>query len=292
MYLQTTHIGGLPFYDIKAAVNKSFQFDVPCVPELGLRGDSMFSPLENPGALSCLYEFKKQLGEEQLVEQFEKRLGDEGVYNTVKIQIVGPVTAILSGYKREHYFLQLFNHFSEVVSVLNDGGKKIEIMAFADEPSLCTVDFDFNYRLLHREWIEFVKALGISTTGIHSCGDITDSIELRRFDALFDSEFDIISVDASKYDITNYPAYRSCKRKRMAWGVDFGKNAFGDDLRFKSIGEVTEYLLQYAREGDLLTLPCGRHPKLYSADYVKRDLEMLLTIQSHLANFNRNPTPH
>ena len=267
MYLATTLIGGLPHYNVKEAVDLSSLLDILCIPELKLRGDDIFSPLKKPGESSCLYEVKKRI--------IDKKI------DITKIQGPGPVTAIkFGGYDGDIYFQNIYKHFEKVITALKDGNEKLKIMAFADEPSLFLVDFDFNYKVLHEDWLTLVKSLGADITGVHSCGDLTDKIELRRFDALFESEFDIISVDASKYDITRYPLFRN--DKMIAWGIDFGKDIFGDELKFRNIDEVLEYLIKYARKGDLLTLPCGRDPKFYSADYVVREIENLLMIQSYL----------
>src|SRR3989338_591106 len=219
MYLLTTHIGGLPHYDVAAAVDLSCLLDIPCLPELRLRRDNIFSPIEKSGQVSCL-------------DEFAKRVIDKN-FEIVKIQIVGPVTAFLQGYDTNEYFLNLYKHFEIVANAMNIKNKRTKVMAFADEPSLYLVDFDFNYKVLYEEWLAVVKSFGINTTGIHSCGDLTDKIELRRFDVLFESEFDFISIDASKYDITKYPAYRGEKNeKRIAWGVDYGKNKLDEELRF------------------------------------------------------------
>lgn len=61
MYLATTHIGGLPHYNVKEAVDLSSLLDILCIPELKLRGEDIFSPLEKPGESSCLHEVKKRI---------------------------------------------------------------------------------------------------------------------------------------------------------------------------------------------------------------------------------------
>src|SRR3989338_2644236 len=231
MYLATTLIGGLPHYNVKEAVDLSSLLDILCIPELKLRGDDIFSPLKKPGESSCLYEVKKRI--------IDKKI------DITKIQGPGPVTAIkFGGYDSDIYFQNIYKHFEKVITALKDGNEKLKIMAFADEPSLFLVDFDFNYKVLHEDWLTLVKSLGADITGVHSCGDRND--------------------------------------KMIAWGIDFGKDIFGDELKFRNIDEVLEYLIKYARKGDLLTLPCGRDPKFYSADYVVREIENLLMIQSYL----------
>jgi len=136
---------------------------------------------------------------------------------------------------------------------------------------------------LHKDWLAIAESLKTESfkikTGIHSCGDLTDRMELRRFDALFNSEINIINVDASKYDTTKYPNYRGDenKSKRIAWGVDFG-----NDLRFKNINEIVEYLGQHAQDGDLLTPPCGWSHRLYNEGDVMGGVETLKAVQSRL----------
>jgi hypothetical protein len=83
-----------------------------------------------------------------------------------------------------------------------------------------------------------------------------------NWDELFRSEIEIISFDASKYDITKYPGYRN--RGKIAWGI-------------KTKEDVKDF-----QEGDLLTLPCGMGPKFYSVDDCEANLNSLLEISDGL----------
>ena len=65
-----------------------------------------------------------------------------------------------------------------------------------------------------------------------------------NWDELCGSEIEIISFDASKFDITKYPGYRN--GKRIAWGVEAAE-------------DVKDF-----QEGDLLTPPCGMGPKFFN----------------------------
>ncbi|NIO39067.1 MAG: hypothetical protein GTO41_02000 [Burkholderiales bacterium] len=83
-----------------------------------------------------------------------------------------------------------------------------------------------------------------------------------NWDELFNSKVEIISFDASQYDITKYPAYRN--GKRIAWGIQTREN------------------IRDFQEGDLLTLPCGMGPKFYSTDDCKIYLDSLMAIAEDL----------
>jgi len=244
-----TQIGSLPYRDVEKAVRYSLKHErLPFLPELPLLGDSMLEYIKNPGQLSCLNEWKEAV---------------RG-YGIVKIQCVGLVTLIQSKlYDRKDAMARICHHISHIVDNLNVG----EIILFSDEPSLYTIDFDFDLKGHYEEWLEMVEVIGgnIQTpivTGIHSCGDLTDKKELRRFDCLFESKIDILSVDASKYDITEYPAYRG--NKRIAWGI-------------KKASDVKDF-----QKGDLLTLPCGMSPEVYSVEDCEKNLEMLLRVSEEV----------
>ncbi len=70
---------------------------------------------------------------------------------------------------------------------------------------------------------------------------------------MFSSDIDIISFDASQYDITMYPLYR--RGRRIAWGVENKEN-------------VRDF-----RKGDFLTLPWK-----YEPSYCNEGLKKLLEI--------------
>lgn len=119
------------------------------------------------------------------------------------------------------------------------------IILFLDEPALGQVGFDYQ-----QLWTPLFQSFDV-TPGVHVCGNM-------NWDDLFSSEVEIISFDASKYDITRYPGYRNSKR--IAWGVETKE-------------DVKDF-----QKGDLLTLPCGMSPKFYSTHDCEVSLDNLLKI--------------
>ena len=223
----TTQIGSLPYDDIEKAVEYSLRHDIPFLPELPRLGDAMMDYIENPGNMSCLELFKKKV------------CG----YETVKIQCVGPATLILGGYDQDDAFSRAYEH----IDALTDGLEAENIILFLDEPALGQAGFD--YRQL---WSPLFESFDV-VSGVHVCGNM-------NWDELFASEIDIISFDASKFDITKYPGYRS--GKRIAWGVE-------------SAEDVKDF-----QDGDLLTPPCGMGPKFFNTD----DCETVLGNLSEVSN--------
>ena len=224
-----TQIGSLPYDDVDKAVEYSLRHDIPFLPELPKLGDAMLDYIEKPGNLSCLETFKKMV---------------KG-YETVKVQCIGPATLILSGYDHNEAVSRACQHIDAVTNGLNAG----EVILFLDEPALGQVGFD--YRQL---WSALFESFDV-TPGVHVCGNM-------NWDELFRSEIEIISFDASKYDITKYPGYRN--NKKIAWGI-----------------QTKEHIKDF-QEGDLLTLPCGMGPKFYSVDDCEVNLQNLLEISDGL----------
>ncbi len=224
-----TQIGSLPYKDVEKAVEYSLRHDIPFLPELPKLGDAMLDYIKNPGRLSCLETFKKKV---------------EGL-ETVKVQCIGPATMVLSGYSEDEAVARAYQHISAIVDGLNVG----EIILFLDEPALGHAGFDYQGL-----WSPLFESFNM-TFGVHVCGNM-------NWDELFRSEIDIISFDASKYDITKYPEYRN--GKRIAWGIETREN-------------VKDY-----QEFDLLTLPCGMGPKFYSPDDCEASLQNLLEISENL----------
>ncbi|MEM7826976.1 MAG: hypothetical protein QXQ40_02000 [Candidatus Aenigmatarchaeota archaeon] len=218
-----TQIGSLPYDNVEDAINYSLRHDIPFLSELPKRGDSMLNYIKNPGKLSCLDEFKKHK------------------YTTVKIQCVGPATLILNGYNEDEAIERAYNHISSII----DGLNAEEIILFLYEPALGQAGF--NYKRL---WAPLFNSFDV-IPGVHTCGKMD-------WDELFDSEIEIISFDASKYNITKYPKYRS--NKRIAWGI-------------RKIEDVKDF-----QKGDLLTLPCGMSPLFYTVEDCETNLEMSLRI--------------
>lgn len=220
-----TQIGSLPYDDVDRAVEYSLKHDIPFLPELPKLGDAMLEYIKDPGRLSCLETFKKKVKGREIV----------------KMQCVGPATLVLSGYDPEDAVTRACQH----IDALTNGLSVDEIILFLDEPALGQAGFD--YKGL---WAPLFASFDV-TPGVHVCGNM-------NWDALFDSELEIISFDASQYDITKYPGYRN--GKRIAWGI-------------KTRDDAKDF-----QDGDLLTLPCGMGPKLYSIDDCDVWLSTLLEI--------------
>lgn len=231
-----TQIGSLPYEDVDSAVEYSLRHDIPFLPELPKLGEAMLDYIERPGSLSCLDAFKKSV---------------EGC-ETVKVQCVGPATLILSGYDQDDAVNRAYQHIDAILDGLNVS----DIILFLDEPALGQTGL--NYKQL---WAPLFESFDV-TPGVHVCGNM-------NWDELFDSDLEIISFDASQYDIIRYPGYRN--GKRIAWGV-------------KTRGDVKDF-----QEGDLLTLPCGMGPKIFSSDDCATCLGNLLDISNDFRSCN---TPH
>jgi hypothetical protein len=220
-----TQIGSLPYDDVDKAVEYSLRHDIPFLPELPKLGDAMLDYIERPGSLSCLEKFK----------------ADVAGYDTVKVQCVGPATLILGGYDQDQAVSLACQH----IDGLLDGLKADKIILFLDEPALGQAGFD--YRQL---WSALFQSFDV-IPAVHVCGNM-------NWDDMFASEIDIISFDASQFDVTKYPGYRN--DKRIAWGA-------------KERQDVKDF-----RQGDLLTLPCGMGPKLFAPDDCDRALSKLSEI--------------
>jgi len=224
-----TQIGSLPYDDVDAAVEYSLRHDIPFLPELPKLGDAMLEYAKRPGQLSCLRAFQ------------ERTAG----HDVVKVQCIGPATLILSGYSEDDAITMACQHIAAILDGLRVG----KVILFLDEPALGQVGFD--YRQL---WSPLFESFDV-TRGVHVCGNM-------NWDDLFRYDIEIISHDASQYDITKYPAYRN--GKRIAWGV-------------QNRQDVRDF-----QEGDLLTLPCGMGPKFYTPDDCETSLKRLFEISSSL----------
>ncbi len=220
-----TQVGSLPYDDVEKAVEFSLRHDIPFLPELPKLGDAMMDYIKNPGSLSCLSTFKKKV---------------EG-RPVVKVQCIGPATLILAGYSEDEAISRTCQHIEVILDGLNVG----TIILFLDEPALGQAGFDYQ-----RLWAPLFESFNV-TPGVHVCGNM-------NWDELFNSQVQIISFDASQYDVTIYPAYRN--GKRIAWGI-------------QNRDDVRDF-----QKGDLLTLPCGMGPKLYSTDDCEPCLGKLLKV--------------
>jgi len=223
-----TQVGSLPLEDAGEAVAYSLKHDIPFLPELPKKGDAMLEYVKNPGRLSCLAEFKKH--------KFE----------TVKIQCVGPATLVLSGYKGDEAVQRAYEHITAII----DGLRAEEIILYLDEPALGQSGVNFN-----ELWEALFSSFNV-VRGVHVCGNMD-------WDLLFASGIDIISFDASQFDITKYSKYRS--GKRISWGAQKKE-------------DVRDF-----KEGDLITLPCGMGTKLYRPEDCEKSLEKLNRIAEEVA---------
>jgi hypothetical protein len=224
-----TQIGSLPYENVDEAVEYSLRHDIPFLPELPKLGDAMMDYIKQPGSMSCLEMFKRKVAG----------------FDTVKIQCVGPATLILGGYDQDEAFSRAYEHINALLDGLDAGN----IILFLDEPALGHAGFD--YRQL---WSPLFESFDV-VSGVHTCGNM-------NWDEMFTADIDIISFDASKYDITKYPGYRN--KKRIAWGAE-------------TIEDVKDF-----QEGDLLTLPCGMGPKFYSTEDCEKSLNNLTKISDGL----------
>ncbi len=218
-----TQIGSLPLENIPEAVEYSLKHDIPFLPELPKCGDAMLEYIKHPGKLSCLEEFKKN------------------TFETVKIQSIGPATLMLSGYKEDEAIQRIYEHISAIM----DGLEASEIILFLDEPALGQSGINF------KELWEAIFASFDVVRGVHVCGNM-------NWDEMFSYNIQIISFDASKYDLTKYSKYRS--GKRIAWGVEKKE-------------DVKDF-----QEGDLITLPCGMGTPMYKKTDCQPNLQKLQSI--------------
>lgn len=217
---------------MKSAVAYSLKHDIPFLPELPLRGDGILEYIKNPGQLSCLKEFKKY------------------TFEIVKVQCVGPATLVISGYSAEDAIDRIYLHIFGVLG----GLKASQVILFLDEPALGQAGFHFE-----RLWALIFESFRV-TPGVHCCGNMD-------WDILFESKLiEIISFDASQYDLTRYPKYKDFREKggKIAWGVQKKE-------------DVKDF-----RQGDLITLPCGIGTKLYAVKDCKRELKKLIKIAEQI----------
>lgn len=223
-----TQIGSLPFDDVDQAVAYSLRHDIPFLPELPARGDSMLDYIKRPGVLSCLAAFKKH------------------AFDTVKVQCVGPATLVMSGYGEDEAVERAYAHVAAVL----DGLEADTVILFLDEPALGHAGFD--YRGM---WAPIFSSFPV-VPGVHTCGSM-------NWDELFASGVTYVSFDASQFDITPYLGYRG--GKRIAWGVQRRE-------------DVRDF-----NPGDLLTLPCGMGPRMFTADDCEKNLALLDAIAGGVA---------
>lgn len=225
-----TQIGSLPYDDVDAAVEYSLRHDIPFLPELPLLGDAMLDYVKHPGQMSCL-------------RAFQERTAGRDV---VKVQCIGPATLILSGYSQDEAVSVACQHIAAITEGLRVG----QVILFLDEPALGQVGFDYPSL-----WAALFESFDV-TPGVHVCGNM-------NWDDLFRSGIEIVSHDASQYDITKYPAYRH--GKRIAWGI-------------QNAEDVRDF-----RDGDLLTRPCGMGPKFFTPADCEAALRQMQQVAGNLS---------
>lgn len=216
---RVTQIGSLPLADVEEAVAYSLRHEIPFLPELPLLGDAMLSYIKNPGQLSTLRAFKRHR------------------FSTVKVQAIGPATLILAGYEEGEALLRIYRHIETIL----DGLVADEVILFLDEPALGQTGFDFR-----RLWEPLFADLPV-VRGVHVCGNM-------QWDLLFSSQLDIVSCDASRYDITRYYPRHG---KRVGWGI------------------LDPSQVRDLQPGDLVTPPCGLSPLAYGPQDLDRVLDLL-----------------
>jgi len=237
-----TQIGSLPYDSAEKAVEYSLRHDIPFLPELPKLGDAMTSYIQNPGKLSCLEEFKKHS------------------YDIVKIQCIGPATLSFTDYydeeqniKRPYTDKEMVDHITFHIGATLYGLNAKETIVFFDEPVLGQAGF--NYEEI---WGKIFNKFNV-IKGVHVCG-------LTDFDRLFKADIDIISFDASHYDLTIYDKYLDFRQKggRIAWGIS-------------NADDITDF-----HKGDLITMPCGlggmniKTGKPYTEEECENALEMMV----------------
>lgn len=226
-----TQIGSLPYNNAKKAIAYSRRHNIPFLPELPRLGDSMLDYIKNPGSLSCLSEFKKYS------------------YDIAKVQCIGPATLMLSGYEEGDAINQIYMHINDILSGLNAE----RTILFLDEPSLGSAGFNYE-----RMWSDLFSCFK-TEKGVHTCGNMD-------WDILFKADIDIISFDASQYDLTFFSHYKRfrAKKGKIAWGIS-------------KLEDIKDFM-----EGDLITAPCGlggmnkETGKPYTEEECENALEMLL----------------
>lgn len=227
-----TQIGSLPFTNVSKALDYSLKHDIPFLPELIKLGDGMFDYITHPGELSCLKEFQKQR------------------YDRVKIQCVGPVTlTTATSYSLDEAVSRAYTHIDKIIQGLNAK----QTILFLDEPVVGYSGFDFK-----ELWEPIFSSFNV-VKGVHICWNM-------QWDLLFNIGLDIISFDASEYDITHHYKERG---ERIAWGI-------------KKEADIKDY-----RPGDLITPPCGLSPSFYSEEDCERIFNELKGISEKYNNRKR-----
>lgn len=189
-----TQIGSLPHVDLDSAIQYSLRHDIPFLPELVARRETMLNYIRDPGKLACSDLFKSSVKGRKVA----------------KVQCVGPATLVVNGgYSADDAVARARVHIEAIVSGLGTE----EIILFLDEPGLNNVDF--NYLAL---WDRVFDGFDV-IRGVHCCDRLDWSTVFKY------GNVSIVSFDASRFRIANYDGYRS--GKRIAWGVNAASSVRG-----------------------------------------------------------------
>ena len=207
--LITTGIGSLPFESASEAVAYSLLHDVPFLPEIPKDID-MFQLIEKGKAAS--------------LDIFKEKIKNLKV-RTIKVQCTGPVSLMLyRGYKKEDAIKLVEDYLKNTLADLREFKKLI----FLDEPGVAKYGPG-----AVAIWERIFKNFD-AVRCVHDCGE-------GSLDFLLENDIvEVISYDASKYDVTSSPQNNSYRnRKVIAWGI-------------QKYCDIKDFI-----DGDLITSPCG-----------------------------------
>ena len=106
-----TQIGSLPHVDVDSAVQYSLGHDIPFLPELVARKETMLNYIRDPGKLACLDLFRNSVKGRK----------------SAKVQCVGPATLIVNGgYSADDAVARVRAHIEAIVSVIDGYAEDIE----------------------------------------------------------------------------------------------------------------------------------------------------------------------
>lgn len=168
--LDITQIGSIPFDDVDAAIEYSFQHSIPFLPELPKLSKSEFilTKISTKGIAT---------------DAFIKRTNIE-LPSRVKIQFIGATTlkTYSNGFSFQEYSSHLINQLDYFRNSINSS---IEILVSFDDPA------PFDSELLDST-IDIIKAQNYQKMllGIHSCSD-------NNWEAVFQRDLNFVSFDLS-----------------------------------------------------------------------------------------------
>lgn len=259
--LRTTHIGSFPFAGwepmslevaVELAVEESFKYDVPAMPQLPHPSDRRYDPsmlqeLENPGTLVSAKSFKRIVAERKP--------------EAVKIQSCGPVTAVkYGGYDRTVAVDKISEHIQGLVDGLVGMS---DLYIFLDEPAISDKGVGVYYPLLWRNIfgsLNLPKGVNVFY-GVHTCNSLTKGAgELLRYLGL--SGVKVLSINAleSRFMVSSSAednlAYRRFRDQggRICWGVVGLRN---DRVLVGVADRESFYYKNMIYDDDFLSPVCG-----------------------------------